>query len=121
MPCDSKAPAPLLFAEGIHTHANMSTAGATDAGDVALPPPHGVECATERRIASVFRAHDADGNGSLDVAELQPALSCLGVFVDKVRVLLMIAPSMIGVLLSRHRGACPCSLGRWTFDLRLRE
>jgi hypothetical protein len=39
--------------------------------------------AVDRRIASVFVAHDADRSGALDQAELRPALAKLGVHLTK--------------------------------------
>jgi hypothetical protein len=44
----------------------------------------GTNCtAVDRRIASVFVAHDADRSGALDQAELRPALAKLGVHLTK--------------------------------------
>lgn len=43
------------------------------------------------RIETVFRAHDADGSGTIDTTELRPALAQLGVEVDQARAQEMLA------------------------------
>ena len=43
------------------------------------------------RIETVFRAHDADGSGTIDTTELRPALAQLGVEVDQGRAQEMLA------------------------------
>ena len=47
--------------------------------------------ATDRRIARVFARHDGDNSGTLDLAELRPALACLGVFISKVSLSLSLS------------------------------